>query len=124
MAVFYFSTDGPNWIQCSAPDDLSDPASVAAANANCNLEVEIGEGGTDAWLTAVSECNWGGVACKSDGSGLDRIDMDRIEFGKLLTMCGMYYLKCSRSISPACVQELILPISTLPCHDTFQRKTI
>mmetsp|Transcript_11836 Transcript_11836/g.25641 ORF Transcript_11836/g.25641 Transcript_11836/m.25641 type:complete len:500 (-) Transcript_11836:344-1843(-) len=77
MAVFYFSTDGPNWIQCSAPDDLSDPASVAAANAACSLEVEIGEGGTDAWLTAVSECNWGGVACEPDSNEMDRIEFEK-----------------------------------------------
>jgi hypothetical protein len=77
MAVFYFSTDGPNWVQCSAPDDLSDPASIAEANANCQLEVEIGQGGTDAWLTPVSECQWGGVACDAVSS-----DMERIEFGE------------------------------------------
>jgi len=77
MAVFYFSTDGPNWVECSAPDDLSDPASIAEANANCALEVEIGQGGTDAWLTPVSECQWGGVACDPVSS-----DMERIEFEK------------------------------------------
>ena len=77
MAVFYFSTDGPNWVECSAPDDLSDPASIAEANANCALEVEIGQGGTDAWLTPVSECQWGGGACDPVSS-----DMERIEFGK------------------------------------------
>ena len=79
MAVFYFSTDGPNWVECSAPDDLSDPNSIREANANCDLEVEIGQGGTDAWLTPVTECQWGGVACDTVSG-----DMERIEFGKCL----------------------------------------
>ena len=83
MAVFYFSTDGPNWVECSAPDDLSDPNSIREANANCNLEVEIGQGGTDAWLTPVSECQWGGVACDTVSG-----DMERIEFGKRLCLIG------------------------------------
>ena len=89
MAVFYFSTDGPNWVECSAPADLSDPNSIREANANCNLEVEIGQGGTDAWLTPVSECQWGGVACDTVSS-----DMERIEFGKLHLTRGKFGQIC------------------------------
>ena len=54
---------------------------IAEANANCELEVEIGQGGTDAWLTPVSECQWGGVACDSVSS-----DMERIEFGEFVCL--------------------------------------
>lgn len=88
MAVFYFSTDGPNWVECSAPDDLSDPNSIREANDNCDLEVEIGQGGTDAWLTPVSECQWGGVACDTISG-----DMERIEFGKCLRSIGCMNLQ-------------------------------
>ena len=74
MAVFYYSSRGDDWTQCSAPGDLSDRASIATANAKCNLEVDRGGGGTDAWLTPVSECNWGGLKCHEDSQSLERID--------------------------------------------------
>ena len=76
LAVFFFATDGPNWTQCGAPTDPTDPASIAEANANCNLEVEIGQGGTQAWLTPVPICEWGALQCSIDG------ELVRIEFGK------------------------------------------
>ena len=109
MAVFYFSTEGPSWIQCSAPEDLSDPASVAEANANCNLDVELGQGGTDAWLTAVSECNWGGVACDvTDGT------MERIEFGKIIKQEYMQNFSLVENV--LYVRSLWLTYATLCIH--------
>lgn len=74
VAVFYYSSIGDGWTECSAPEELSDPTSVAEANANCNIQVDSGNGGTDAWLTAVSECNWGGLVCVQNENALERID--------------------------------------------------
>ena len=78
-AVFYYSSIGDGWLQCSAPQNLEDPQSIEKANANCNIEVDSPDvGGTDAWLTPVSECQWGGLACRRNlGDSLVRID-----FGK------------------------------------------
>jgi Leucine-rich repeat (LRR) protein len=67
MAVFYYSTRGGRWLECSAPTDFADPASIAAANQNCNLQ-PFPDSGSDAWLTPVSECQWGGVVCDASGN--------------------------------------------------------
>jgi len=84
-AVFYFSTNGPNWTMCSAPEDLSDPASIQEANEACNLGLTpppLGTdifpriSGTDAWLTPVSECFWGGLECNANDLCLDRIEFE------------------------------------------------
>mmetsp|Transcript_4088 Transcript_4088/g.11614 ORF Transcript_4088/g.11614 Transcript_4088/m.11614 type:complete len:437 (+) Transcript_4088:224-1534(+) len=77
-AVFYYSSIGDGWLQCSAPGDLDNPDSIEKANANCNIEVDSPDvGGTDAWLTPVSECQWGGLACRRNvGKSLVRIDFE------------------------------------------------
>jgi len=62
LACFYFSTRGSSWSECSAPEDFSDPESIAAANAACNI-MPFPESGSDAWLTPSDECQWGGVFC-------------------------------------------------------------
>jgi hypothetical protein len=69
LAVVYYSTNGNRWTQCNAPNDFADPASIAAANANCALEPFPGTG-SDAWLTPDSECRWGGVVCGPFGSAI------------------------------------------------------
>lgn len=66
MAVFYYSTRGDRWFACSAPSDLSNSASIAAANANCTIQA-FPTSGSDAWLTPSSECKWGGAACDNLG---------------------------------------------------------
>ena len=83
VAVFYYSSIGDEWLQCSAPDDLENPDSIEKANANCNIEDESPDGGgTDAWLTPVSECQWAGLACqRSIGNVLVRIDFGEFVFG-------------------------------------------
>ena len=90
LAAFYFATDGADWSQCSAPEDLDDPASVAAANAECNRVVtpfgvaneRVGDTSTDAWLGPVNECQWGGIACwGSDTPNLD-LCIDQLDFGE------------------------------------------
>jgi hypothetical protein len=70
-AVFYFSTGGGSWNQCNAPDDLDDPAEVGRANDECSVLTSTFPdltSGSNAWLTATSECEWGGLACLPDGS--------------------------------------------------------
>lgn len=62
LACFYFSTRGSGWSECSAPEDFSDPESIAAANAACTI-MPFPESGSDAWLTPSDECQWGGVFC-------------------------------------------------------------
>jgi len=75
LAVFYFSTDGDNWNLCNAPEDFSDPLSIAAANAACTLTTVNATTifpndirGTSAWLTPESECTWGGISCYATGT--------------------------------------------------------
>ena len=84
VAVFYYSSIGDEWLQCSAPDELENPDSIEKANANCNIEDESPDGGgTDAWLTPVSECQWAGLACqRSIGNVLVRIDFGEFVFGE------------------------------------------
>lgn len=114
-AVFYYSSIGDGWLQCSAPKDLEDPQSIEKANANCNIEVDSPDvGGTDAWLTPVSECQWGGLACRrSLGDSLVRID-----FGEYIFACLRTHSKCGhvlrwqtptreRSLSPAITSNLM-----------------
>ena len=66
LAVFYYSTRGDRWLECSAPSNLTNPASVVAANANCSIQT-FPTSGSDAWLTPNSECQWGGIACDDFG---------------------------------------------------------
>mmetsp|Transcript_3500 Transcript_3500/g.7623 ORF Transcript_3500/g.7623 Transcript_3500/m.7623 type:complete len:763 (-) Transcript_3500:160-2448(-) len=67
--VFYYSTDGPDWTECSAPDDISDPTAVAEANASCSIRGDGSQlAGDKAWLTDVTECEWGGITCDNNGN--------------------------------------------------------
>jgi hypothetical protein len=90
LATFYFATNGDAWGQCSAPENLDDAASVAAANDSCDRVVtpyavtneRVGDTSTDAWLGPVNECEWGGVACwGSDTPNLD-LCLDQLDFGE------------------------------------------
>jgi len=83
LAVFYYSTDGPNWNECSAALNCSDPVAVANANANCGRSRVLVDPfnvptffGTEAWLSPGSECLWGGVECRSDSLCVDRLEFD------------------------------------------------
>ena len=64
MAVFYYSLDGDDWDECSAPTDFEDPAAVAEAKANCP--------GTP-WLMGELECSWTFLTCnsKNETEGID-----------------------------------------------------
>ena len=87
VAVFYYSTEGDDWQQCSAPDDFGDLQSIEEANAMCNFTVE-GSDSSDAWLTPSSECDWGGLVCNSN------LLTDRIDLGKyLMGGCGRVFFR-------------------------------
>lgn len=82
-AVFYYSTGGGGWNQCNAPSDLGNAAAVIRANEECRVRATTFPdltSGSDAWMTASSECEWGGLACFADGS------IREISFGMLYLM--------------------------------------
>jgi hypothetical protein len=84
LAVFYFSTRGDRWIQCSAPTEDDNVIAVQEANDMCTIDVtssSTGAGGSyesdsNAWLTPETECSWGGLGCNENN------DVVRIEMGK------------------------------------------
>lgn len=85
MAVFYYSTGGAAWNECSAPADPNDAESVREANEACTIQGDgpgnDGGRGSDAWLGPGSECRWGGAFCFRDGGGSEKSDcMDGITF--------------------------------------------
>lgn len=96
LAVHYFSTRGNRWFQCSAPTDLQDPELVAQANDACTIVATPGTrlDNSYAWLTGVSECQWGGIACDDDGRVI-RIDMENNGVGGRLPfeLEQLYYLR-------------------------------
>jgi hypothetical protein len=82
-AVFYFSVGGGSWGQCNAPDDLNDAAAVDKANADCKLSTNTfpdDVSGSNAWLTASNECEWGGIACLPEKEDCP-LCLDEISFG-------------------------------------------
>jgi len=90
LAVFYYSTDGDNWTQCSAASDFSDAKAVAEADAACDRVVipfgvpndRVGDTSTDAWLGPVNECEWGGVACWGADTPNLNLCIDQLDFDK------------------------------------------
>jgi len=83
MSVFYFSTRGDRWSECSAPPLLDEDATEdekaaveATANAECSLKVAGFESNSNAWLTGGSECGWGGLGCNEDDF-VTRIEMEQ-----------------------------------------------
>ena len=67
LAVFYYSTRGDRWLECSAPTSFNDTATIEAANTACTIQ-SFPDSGSDAWLTPGDECQWGGVVCNDDGN--------------------------------------------------------
>ncbi len=90
LAVFYFAMNGNDWSQCSAPDDFESDASVEAANLECERVVtpfgvtndRVGAESSDAWLTPVNECEWGGVACWGADTPNLNLCLDQLDFGE------------------------------------------
>jgi hypothetical protein len=88
LAVFYFGTNGDEWAQCSAPEDVTDPASVSASNDACNRVVtsfgvendRVGSMSSDAWLGPVNECMWGGLACWGVDTPNLNMCLDQLDF--------------------------------------------
>jgi hypothetical protein len=73
MAVFYYSTRGDRWSQCSAPTDLTDPIAIEQANTACTIQ-PFPDSGSDAWLTPSDVCLWGGIVC-NDLGGVELMDL-------------------------------------------------
>lgn len=86
MASFYYAAGGGTWNQCNAPT-VNDGKGIEEANANCERAVtpfpvqnpRIGDKSTDAWLTPVDECEWGGLACWGTDDNRNGC-MDQIDF--------------------------------------------
>lgn len=80
MAVFYFSTRGDRWTECSAPplaEDVEDhEKAIEIANAECTLIVNGYESNSNAWLTNGTECQWGGLGCNEENF-VTRIEMEQ-----------------------------------------------
>jgi len=80
VAVFYFSTRGDRWVQCSAPTTSTSAAeseaALQAANTMCMLDVVGYDSGTNAWLTPDTECSWGGVGC-NEKNEVVQIEMEQ-----------------------------------------------
>jgi len=80
MSVFYFSTRGDRWTECSAPppmNEVDDPEmAMKEANAQCSLKVDGFESDSNAWLTDGNECGWGGLGCNEDNLVV-RIEMEQ-----------------------------------------------
>ena len=106
LAVFYFATEGGDWDQCSAPNDLDSVISITAANAQCDRVVtpfgvandRVGDTSTDAWLGPVNECEWGGVACWGMDTPNLNMCVDQIDFGTL-DMCVSVLVSIKEGVS-------------------------
>jgi hypothetical protein len=116
LAVFFFSTRGERWRQCSAPSDFDDQVAIDIANAACTIQVTGGD--SDAWLTPGEECNWGGLGCNVDNNVV-RIEMGTIQqkrpFGCCLSFS--YYLVL---LIFCALLLLLLPTTTLLYYSTEQ----
>ena len=97
LAVFYYSTRGDRWLECSAPASFNDAAAIEAANAACTIQ-SFPDSGSDAWLTPGDECQWGGVVCSDDG------DVEIINIG---TLCFLV-IKSSEIIQQVLTYSFIL----------------
>jgi hypothetical protein len=77
LAVFYYSTFGDNWLDCSAMPNFEE--------GTCD-SVTVGTRGNDdspkitgnyVWLSPVNECTWAGVQCMEDTALVDRLEFER-----------------------------------------------
>ena len=59
LAVLFYSTDGPNWVNCGNIESEEE----------CQVQSAYGKekGKGSNWLTCNSECEWGGTNCKRNG---------------------------------------------------------
>jgi len=114
MAVFYYSTLGDRWTQCSAPTDFASPEAIAAANANCNIEPLAGSG-SDAWLTPSSVCAWGGVVCDPGGDG----DVIILDMGTLTKHDESFGLAVSKHFTPI-LTSLFFAVVSIPFYDATE----
>jgi hypothetical protein len=114
LAVFYFSTEGDDWFECTAPTDFSSMEAIQEANDGCDLNITGNPLPVDAWLTPSSECNWGAVACNDEGF------IETIDFGKsiyhvdvcfhcssLLTAFVVFSFQRKMELEESCLPKLV-----------------
>jgi hypothetical protein len=69
LATLYFGGNGPEWFRCTATEDFD------ASWCNSTVGGIYGDqAGSSTWLSDVSECEWGLLACNPKGC-IDRIEM-------------------------------------------------
>ena len=67
LSVFYYSTDGEDWIECSE------------GSSTCERE------GGESWLSDARECDWGGITCNNKGN-IQKLELDSNNLGGNLPM--------------------------------------
>jgi len=73
LAVFYFSMNGDtDWMMCGR--NSVDQCIPRLTNINNDVVPTFAD--NEIWLSGVSECLWGGLACKTETRCLDRIEFE------------------------------------------------
>ena len=108
MAAFYYATNGDNWKECTAPIHYTSTSVITNANEKkCTRTITAQSSevlafvleqafsdttttaeqqqhgrkiGTQAWLTPVDTCDWGGLACSYYNISSGYYAIDQIEF--------------------------------------------
>jgi len=76
LAVFYYSTRGDDWKDCSASADFSE-ATCDTVQINLAGEETIPKvSGNNVWLSPTDECTWAGIACCEEPMTVDRIEFE------------------------------------------------
>jgi hypothetical protein len=118
MAVFYFATEGGDWVECSAPLNVMDPVAVQSADDNCNMIVTgDGIGSSNAWLSPSSECTWGGLACNLN-MNIERVQFQRNDVrgtlpSELIQLSQLRFLILEEGILTGTIPSLLGNIVTL-----------
>ena len=76
LAVFYYSTLGDGWLDCSATptfaEDTCDNVRVGTVDNDDSPKIS----GDYVWLSPVSECMWAGVQCVEETESVDRLEFE------------------------------------------------
>lgn len=120
LAVFYYSTRGDRWLECSAPSSFNDTAAIEAANAACNIQA-FPDSGSDAWLTPSDECQWGGVVCNDNGDveviNIERNGLSGTLASEIQAFTSLQFLQLQEGVISGSIPSEIGIISTLEVFD-------
>ena len=76
LAVFYYSTLGDDWLDCSATptfaEDTCDSVRVGTNDNDDSPKIS----GDNVWLSPVHECMWAGVQCIEETKSIDRLEFE------------------------------------------------